>query len=324
MIISKEFKAGIISIVAIASFWWLFNYLKGNDLFSSTKTYYANFDNVDGLAASKSVMINGLKVGMIKSILPISNGKGNYTFEVQLEVDDAYTFSKNSIAEVYESGLLSGKDIRIVLAKEGSIAKDGDFIKGKISGSLLQNLSNEILPLKDNANKVLIELDATLKQSQKLLNDGNIEQVKLLIENLNATVSGFKQTSDGLNGLITNNDKKISNLMDNANSMVSTTKTTVEKYGKVADNLNKIELDKTVAKLQTTLDNLNNVMEKVNKGEGSLGKLINDKQLYDNLNKSSANLAILLEDFKKNPKNYIHFSIFGKKNQPTEVQPINP
>jgi len=324
VIISKEFKAGIISIVAIASFWWLFNYLKGNDLFSSTKTYYANFDNVDGLAASKSVMINGLKVGMIKSILPISNGKGNYTFEVQLEVDDAYTFSKNSIAEVYESGLLSGKDIRIVLAKEGSIAKDGDFIKGKISGSLLQNLSNEILPLKDNANKVLIELDATLKQSQKLLNDGNIEQVKLLIENLNATVSGFKQTSDGLNGLITNNDKKISNLMDNANSMVSTTKTTVEKYGKVADNLNKIELDKTVAKLQTTLDNLNNVMEKVNKGEGSLGKLINDKQLYDNLNKSSANLAILLEDFKKNPKNYIHFSIFGKKNQPTEVQPINP
>ncbi len=318
MKISKEIKVGIIALLTIAAFWWLFNFLKGNDLFTQGNNFYVYYDNVAGLAETRGVTLNGLKVGRVEEIEPQKTGNAQYNFKVKLVIDDNFELTKNTIAEIYEPGFMSGKEIRLIPDSKGEIAKSGDILIGKVNTSLTEMLSKEIMPVKDNLNIVLMELDSTLNSTQKLLDAENTAQIKQAVRNLNGTILSFKSNSENVNTLLNNNQQKISSLLDNSNAMVSEAKTTIGKYGTLADKLNKVELEKTMAQLEQNLNQLNTLLDKANRGEGSLGKLLNDKELYDNLNTSSKNLSLLLEDFKKNPKNYVNFSVFGKRAKPIE------
>lgn len=287
--------------------------MKGKNIFSTENQFYIKYDNVEGLAKSNPVSINGLRVGQVSDIKPIPISNGIIHFVVQITVDDKFEFSKLSKVEIYEPGLMSGKELRINMANTGQLAKNGDTLTGNIQLSMLSSLSSQVGPVKDQVSNVLSKLDSTMVSANKIVDAQNREQIKHLLENLNQTVASFKITADQTNRILANNEAGVKQVLENTNNTVKSAKVTVEKFGNVADNVDIKKLNTTIDNLSITADKLNSVIAGIQNGEGSLGKLTKDEDLYNNLNKTSYNLNALIEDLKANPKRYINFSVFGKK-----------
>lgn len=312
---TKEIKAGLIALLAIVGFVILFQFMKGRSLFTTDNSFYAKFDNVEGLAASNPVSINGLKVGQVDEIVPITEADGKIHFVVKVTVDDNFQFSKKSTLEVFEPGLMSGKEMRVNLAYGQPYAKDGDTLAGAFQLSMMNNISSQVGPVKDQLQVVLKRVDSLTNNANQLLNAQNKEEIRLLLINLNKTVAAFEGTSRQTNALLASSDPKIQKMLDNANLATVSAKTTLEKYGRVADEVDVQKLNNTIDKLSVTAEKLNGVISGVQNGEGSLGKLTKDEQLYNNLNSATDNLNKLMEDLKANPKRYLNFSVFGKNNK---------
>ncbi|WP_417428597.1 MlaD family protein [Halpernia sp.] len=312
---SKELKAGLIALLAIVGFVVLFQFMKGKNLFTTDDVYYVKYDNVEGLSVSNPVSINGLKVGQVDDIVPIMLPNGKIYFVVKLSIDDGFKFSKKSLVEIFEPGLMSGKQLRINLAYGDPLAKDGDTLSGNIKLSMLNNISSQVGPVKDQLQSVLKQIDSVAANTNQILDKQNREEIKALLNNLNRTVLSFESTAKQTNALLADNNPKIGKVLDNANLATISAKNTIDKYGKIADNVDVAKLNNTIDKLSTTADKLNGVIAGIQSGKGSLGKLMQDEQLYNNLTKTSSNLNSLIEDVKANPKRYINFSVFGKNTK---------
>lgn len=315
---TKEIKAGLIAILAIVGFVILFQFMKGKSLFTTDNIFYAKFDNVEGLAASNPVSINGLKVGQVDQIIPITEPDGKIHFVVKVTIDDNFEFSKKSTLEIFEPGLMSGKEMRVNLAYGSPMAKDGDTLKGAFTLSMMNNISSQVGPVKDQLQVVLKRVDSLMVNANAMTDAQNQQAIRALLSSLNRTVTSFESTSQQTNALLANNDPRIQKMLDNANLATISAKTTIDKYGRVADEVDVQKLNNTIDKLSLTTDKLNGIIAGIQNGEGSLGKLTKDDQLYNNLNESSANLNNLILDLKANPKRYLNFSVFGKNSTPKD------
>ena len=312
---TKEIKAGLIALLAIIGFVFLFQFMKGKSLFTTDNIFFAKFDNVEGLAASNPLSINGLKVGQVDQIIPITEKNGKIHFVVKVIIDDNFEFSKKSTLEIFEPGLMSGKEMRVNLAYGKPMAKDGDTLAGAFQLSMMNSISSQIGPVKDQVQVVLKRVDSLANNANKLLDDQNRTEIRLLLGNLNRTVSALEGTSQNANALLANNDPRVQKMLDNANLATISARTTIDKYGRVADEVDVQKLNNTIDKLSVTADKLNGVITGVQNGEGSLGKLTKDEVLYNNLTSATDNLNKLIEDMKANPKRYLNFSVFGKNNK---------
>ncbi|WP_188617408.1 MlaD family protein [Cloacibacterium rupense] len=311
---TREIKAGLIALLAIVGFFFLFQFMKGKSLFTTDNIYYAKFDNVEGLEQSNPISINGLKVGQVEKIIPQTAPDGKLYFVVKLLVDKQYSFSKNSKAEIFEPGIMSGKELRIRLVYDKApLAKDGDTLQGAYQSSLMNSLSSQVGPVKDQLQSVLTKVDSAVASANKMLDEQNRREIKALLMSLNQTVASFKATSESTNKLISSNQKGIEDVVSNANETMKSAKNAVDKYGKVAENIDTKKLNQTVEKLSEVSGKLNAVIAGIENGQGSLGKLTKDEALYNNLNETSTNLNLLIKDLKENPKRYINISVFGKK-----------
>jgi len=309
--LSKELKTGLIAIFAIIGFVVLYQFMKGKSLFTTDNVFYVKYDNVEGLAVSNPVSINGLKVGQVDEIKPITTG-GKLHFVVKLTIDDNFQFSKRSTVEIFEPGLMSGKEMRVNLFYGGETAKDGDTLAGNYQLSMLNSLSSQVKPVKDQLSNVLLKLDSTLASTNKIVDEQNRREIKLLLSNLNKTIESFKGASDRTNSILANNEKGLHEVVENANAAMLTANKTLDKFGGVAERVDIDKLNGTIEQFNQTAGKLNNVISGIQNGEGSLGKLAKDEELYNNLTKTSKNLNELVEDFKVNPKRYVNFSVFGK------------
>ena len=312
---SKEIKIGLIAVFAIIGFVLLFQFMKGRSMFSSDNVYYAKFDNVEGLEASSAVSNNGLKVGQVDKIMPVVAKDGKVHFIVQVHVQDKYTFSKKSSLEVFEPGLMSGKELKVNLVYGEPFAKDGDTLLSGHQLSMMANISSQVGPVKDQLQSVLKKVDSLTNNANKILDDQNRAEIKMLLASLNRTVSSLEGTSRQANNLISSNDPKIQKMLDNANLATLSAKNAIDKYGNVADQVDVQKLNGSIDKLSQTSEQLNNVIAGIQKGDGSLGKLVKDEELYNNLTKTTENLNKLVEDMKQNPKRYINISVFGKNSK---------
>lgn len=312
MKLSKELKTGLIAIFAIIGFVVLYQFMKGKNLFTTDNVFYAKYDNVEGLSVSNPVSINGLKVGQVDEIKPITTKDGKLHFVVKVTIDDTFEFSKNSTVEIFEPGLMSGKEMKINLFYGGDTAKDGDTLKGNYQLSMLNSLSSQVKPVKDQLSNVLLKLDSTLASTNKIVDEQNRREIKLLLSNLNRTIESFKGASDRTNSILANNEKGLHEVVANANAAMLTANKTLDKFGGVAERVDIDKLNGTIDQFNQTAGKLNNVISGIQNGEGSLGKLAKDEELYNNLTKTSKNLNELVEDFKVNPKRYVNFSVFGK------------
>jgi phospholipid/cholesterol/gamma-HCH transport system substrate-binding protein len=312
---SKELKAGVIALLAVIGFVLLFQFMKGRSLFTTDNIFYAKYDNVEGLTQSSPVSINGLKVGQVDKIIPRTSKDGKIHFVVKITVDNNFEFSKNSNLEIFEPGLMSGKEMRVNLVYGGPTAKDGDTLIGAYKLSMMNSLSSQVGPVKDQVQTVLHRVDSLMANANQLVDGANRAEIKALLINLNKTVGALQTTAGNVNSLVGHNDPKLQKVLDDASLTMQTGKVTLDKYGNLAESIDTKKLNATIANLDSTVGKLNTVIEGVQQGQGSLGKLMKDDQLYNNLNAASTNLNSLIEDMKANPKRYINFSVFGKNNK---------
>lgn len=315
MKLSKEIKAGLIAVLSIVGFVLIFQFMKGKSLFTTDNIFYAKYDNVEGIEPASKVSINGLKVGQVNNIIPVTDKNGRVYFVISFAVDNDFKFSKESVVEVFEPGIMSAKEMRINLAYKGAIAKDGDTLVGNYKPSLINNLGEQVGPVKDQLQEVLKKVDSLAYSANQVLDDRNRAEIRALLISLNRTVAAFETTSRQANALVMNNDPKLQRVLDNANATMITANTAVDKYGRLAESIDTQKLNATVANLDATVSKLNNVISGIDRGEGSLGKVMKDEELYNNLNSASNNLNALIEDLKANPKRYLNFSVFGKNTK---------
>jgi len=312
---TREVKTGLLALAAILLFIFGYSFLKGKNLLENDRTFYAIYDNVEGLVPSSAVTINGLVVGQVISIdFADNSGKLIVTFNV----DKDFKFSKNSVAKVYGGGLIGGKSLAIIPKYEqGNEAKDQDTLPGTVEEGLLELVNDRLSPLQQKLEMAITDADTIFKT---LGSDTNRQNITKIFENLNLTINEFKGVSNKLNRLLATNEENLNKTFTNFNE-VST------KLNSFSDTLSQVNVKKLTNDLESVLASFNKISKDLESGNGSMGKLLKDKELYDNLAQSSKELELLLEDMRLNPKRYVHFSLFGRKNKeyepPTEKDTIN-
>lgn len=298
MRISKELKTGVIAIVIITLFIWGYNFLKDQSVYDSIRKFYVEYADVQGLKVNDPVTINGLKVGKVSDISfhPEKVGK----LVIQLDITNTVKFSSNSITKIYSPDLLGSKRIKIIMANDGElVAENRDTLKGEIDLGILGELDNQIGPLKSKLENFVSNTDSLILDISNLLDAENQRNLKASIEN-------FKNLSYKVDQILESNKVKIDSVVSNANNSLLS-------ISQMMDSLNKADLGATVVSLQATLRTFNQVLDSVQSGHGSIGKLMRDDALYNNLESASKELEELLRDFKLHPKRYVNVSVFGKK-----------
>ncbi|SFW49833.1 phospholipid/cholesterol/gamma-HCH transport system substrate-binding protein [Sinomicrobium oceani] len=310
MKISRELKTAIIVLGGILLFILGFSFLKSNPIFKSYRTYYAVYDHVGGLATGTSVSINGFPVGKILDIRFVDErGKLLVTFSVEND----FEFSKSSKAVLFDTGIIGGKGIQIVPVFDGSSnSVSGDTLPSFIKPGLTELVTQKLTPLQAQLGSMLEHADSVLSGVNKTLDEEMTGDLKSTVANIREITENFKQSSVTLNKILQDNKKKLDNSLDNIEGLSGNLK---EVSGTLAD----ADLGRTMEELQQTINGFHQVVARLENGEGSVGKLLKDEELYDNLTGASLQLEQLLQDMKLNPKRYVHFSLFGKRPKPYEV-----
>jgi phospholipid/cholesterol/gamma-HCH transport system substrate-binding protein len=309
-----ETKIGVLAALAIALLILGFNFLKGNDIFSNTIDVYAEYDHINGIKVSNPVLYNGFSVGKVTALELTPRGSiiATFTLDGKVQIPD------NSTAKITSLDLLGAKGIELVLGNSKTYILDGDTMSSGVELSLAESVNSQVLPVKAKAEKLLGTMDSILVSIQYILNpnfrnniDKSFASIKRSIETLEVTASRVdtmvKFQSARLKAITTNvesitlnlknNNQRISNILANAET--------------ISDSLAKANIVQTIEKANKALSDVSAITERINKGEGSIGLLLNDEKLYNNLNSSASDLDKLMIDIKQNPKRYVHFSIFG-------------
>jgi len=308
--LSREVKTGILVIVGILLFIFGYNYLKNSSLLDNSRIFYVKYDNVAGLARSAPVTINGFKVGKVESI-DFRNATGGLL--VSFSVEDDFEFSRNSIVQIYSSGFIGGNNLGILPDYDpNNIAKTKDTLLGEVQIGMIDGILNKFDPLEKTLQSTLGRLDTLLINLNDVLDEKSRANLRLSIADLSQTMASFKGVSQNMNSILATNKEKL-------NSTFSNLDIASKNFAKLSDSLAQIETGELVKSLKTTIGKLNNIAEGIDKGEGSIGKLLKDDALYENLTGASKQLEQLLEDMKLNPKRYVHFSLFGKKAKQYEA-----
>jgi len=304
--ITKEIKAGILVIASISLFIWGYSYLKGKDILNNYKTFFVKYDNVEGLAATAPITINGLIVGQVAEIKLQPNGE----ILVQLQIKNDFPFSKSSVVALYEPGLIAGKQLQIIPNfKDNTIAVSGDTLTSSVKKGLTDLVSDKLAPLQQKIEKMIVNADLLLTNLNNVLDAKSKENLKNSISNLSKTIEGFNLVVDNANSILSNNKGNIDKTLFNLNKASTN-------FSKISDSLSKANITKVVNDLEKTLSNVDKIMNDVQSGKGSLGKIVKDDALYNNLEKTSKELELLLQDLRLNPTRYVNVSLFGKKNKP--------
>ena len=320
MKISKELKTGIIAIIAITVLIWGYNFLKKQNIFEKERIYYTTFNNVQGLGNSSKVTLNGLQIGNILDINFDKKKKG--TFIVKFNITKDITFSKNSIAKIIPPTIsgMGSAELAIIPDFNGDPAKNGAYLPGQVAPGLMDTLSKKIDPLNQRLNSVLENTDKLLVNLNNTLEPNTQQNIKSAIANLNTTLNHFKNISKNFDALLLENKTKFNSILANADATGKSMATITGKMEKA--NLTK-NLQSSMVKLDASLKSFNSILTKVDKGEGSIGMLLKDKKLYNNLEKASKEMEELLHEMKLHPKRFVHFSLFGKKDKGYQKENTN-
>ena len=306
MKLSREIKTAILIIGCIIIFIFGFNYLKGTSLLSNEKTIHALYDEVEGLVVGANVTIRGLNVGKVK-IIDFNDDFAK--IKVTFSIRDDLNFSNKSVAQLYEAGLIGGKAIAIIPKYDTSnIIKNGDILFSEIKPGLTELVNQQIAPLQDKIEGLLTSADSLFAGISNVMNYETQNNLKMTLEGLASTIENVNILSSNINDILNANEKELKSTINNLSKISGN-------LNKITDSLKQMPLSSAVKNFEDTSLHLKEIIERLNSGEGSAGMILNDNKLYDNLVNSSEALEALLSDLKGNPKKYVHFSIFGRKEK---------
>ena len=309
---SKEIKIGIAVAVALFIFGWGINFLKGKDVFVSGYTVHGIYSRIDGLNEGSPVYFKGYRIGTVQKVSLLSNGDSDLL--VSMTIDKNIDFPKNTVAQIYSLDLMGTKAIRFVFGTSAEFLMAGDTLNTSVTGDLADQVSQEVLPLKDKVEGMVVEFDSLLANLNRLLDDENRKNISSGVKDFSKMMFNLNQMSAKIDrslepdGHLAHTFANIDSLTMVLNANGKVLSSVMLNLDEVSGQLAKTHVDSIAQQLNKATLSINNLLGAMERGDGTLGKLMNDDQLYYNLNEASVSLDRLLNDVRAQPKRYVNFS----------------
>jgi phospholipid/cholesterol/gamma-HCH transport system substrate-binding protein len=322
MTISNETKIGALTALAITLLILGFNFLKGKSLSGKTRYYTAVFQDIQGLANSNPVVINGKEVGTVYST---DGGKDMRSIKVVMNMKEDVNVPDDSYAVINKS-LLGNVQINIKLGSSTRFISDGGLIKTQETADMLGDAMKKVDPILFEVRNAAHSLDTLLGNASTVLNPAAKQHFQSMLENMDRTSASLSASSKSLQALLDSRSGSVTQILNNVESVTGNLRNNNEQVTKTIDNLEstsaklaRLDLESTISNLNSTLASLRQLLEKGKGTEGSLGLLMNDPRLYNNLTATSNKLNLLLDDLRLHPKRYVNVSVFGRKDKSTPL-----
>ena len=314
MKIRREAKLALTALAAVFILIWGINFLKGSSLFESKSTFYGVYDSVEGLKVSSGVIYRGYQVGQVISIQ--FTGERFDRVLVKFSVDKGLELPSNTLAMIQSADLMGSKVIALMPGDSRVSAVSGDTLRSQVERGLMEQVSQQMLPLKQKAERLLGSLDSVMLIVQGLFNEETKKNLSNSFGSIDRTLRNLEGASGNLDTLIQGESVRISSILQNVNSITGNLRNNNEEISNIlgnvsaiSDSLRQASLHQTLMSLDYILATTDSIMNKINRGEGTIGALLNDNDLYYNLNQVSENLNRLLVEFRYNPKRFINLSL---------------
>ena len=303
MKLSYEIKTALLVLSGIFLFIVMINYLKSNDIFVSDRSFYAIYDDVEGVSTGTPVTISGFNVGSVQDIRFYGN---NSELLLKFRVENDFEFSTNSIAQIYETGLIGGKALAIIPVEGKNLAVSGDTLQSDIAPGLTELVNDKLSPLQEKIESMVVSADSLLIAVNSVFDTSTKENLTSSIENFSLTIKSAKQSIDVLEKVIGGNENSLNSIINNMDE-------SLKNFSELSENFD--ELDLVIENLSKSSANINSITSEIKAGDGLVNKVVYDEGFVKSLDEISSNINLLLEDLRMNPKRYVHFSLFGKKNK---------
>ena len=314
MKIRREAKLALTALAAVFILIWGINFLKGSSLFESKSTFYGVYDSVEGLKVSSGVIYRGYQVGQVISIQ--FTGERFDRVLVKFSVDKGLELPSNTLAMIQSADLMGSKVVALVPGDSHVTAVSGDTLRSQVERGLMEQVSQQMLPLKQKAERLLGSLDSVMLIVQGLFNEETKKNLSNSFGSIDRTLRNLAGASGNLDTLIQGESARISSILQDVNSITGNLRNNNEEISTIlgnvsaiSDSLRQASLHQTLMSLDYILATTDSIMNKINRGEGTIGALLNDNDLYYNLNQVSENLNRLLVEFRYNPKRFINLSL---------------
>jgi phospholipid/cholesterol/gamma-HCH transport system substrate-binding protein len=324
---SKEIKIAIVFIVGMALLYWGINFLKGRDIFNKERVFYAVYPQINGLVKANPVLLNGFRIGQVKDIYVHPDNSGKIIVEFSVTNNDVQV-PINSVAKLYSSGLLSSMAIELKIGNSTIMAEDGDTLNTYVQATLTEEVNVQFQPIKQKFETVMLSIDSVLVIIISVFNENTRRNLEQSFESIRLTINNLEHTTYNLDTLLSSQRGNLASIIRSVESISNNIKNNNDKitniinnFSNITDTIAKSNIASAIDNADKSLKQFSDIMEKINRGEGSLGMLVNNDSLYNNLNNSSKELNELIEDIKLNPRRYLNFSVFGPSKKTNEYKP---
>ncbi len=316
----KAIKIGLILVIVAGILIWGINFCKGKNLFTKENIYYTTYSQVEGLQPNSAVLLRGHKIGHVKNIYFTSSKYDQLTVELSIFSD--IQLPKSSIAKIFSSDILGSKAIDIIIPQEFDVAEgyveNFDTLNTEIEASITDQVRIEVAPLKAQAEKLLQSAAIAIDQVKYVVNEANGKELSRCFIKLQNAIDAIHHSGVTLDTMLTNGNEHVQSILKNVDSITYTISnhsdeigTLINNFSNISDSVSKANIAQTLYKADDAVTQIQLVLNKINSGESSLGALVDDKTLYNNLENASKQLNTLLIDVQKNPKRYVSFPIFS-------------
>jgi len=317
MKISREIKIGVIGLGTIALFFWGIFFLQGTGIFSRQIAFYAVYDHIDDLLETNPVTLNGVVIGQVHKIMFHPDGSGKVI--VRCLIEPKIDIPANSVARLAAADLIGTREIQIIFGTSPIAIVSGDTLHSEVTASLAQEVSEQLMPLRLQAEQLFGQVDSVVQAIYRILDEGARQNLETSFESLANTLANLESTTFYLDSAFAGQVNRLSVIFANAESITNNLRQNNQAISNIIHNLSAttdtlaaIDFTTTMQNVNSSMEGLSEIVEKINRGEGTMGLLVHDDELYFNIQSASNQLDSLILDIKANPRRYLNFSVFGR------------
>ncbi|HKK10169.1 MAG TPA: MlaD family protein [Bacteroidales bacterium] len=326
MKISREFKLGVLFVITLLLLGWGIQFLKGKNIFSNNREFYGIYNQIEGLLVANPVTVNGFEVGQVTDIDFTDDNTGRII--VTMEVRDNFTIPENTVARIYSSDIMGSKAVALNRGNAISNATPGDTLLTDVEGGIKEAVNKQVAPIKNKAENLLSSIDTVVTVIQGIFNKKTREGLANSFESIEASLEYLNNTTYNIDTLVSTERERLAMIIGNLEAITRNIdakqpeiNNVINNLSAVSDTIAKADISTTLKKANKSIDQITAITKKLNEGQGSAGKLLNNDSLYLNLEAATHELNMLLLDMKLHPQRYVHFSVFGRGNKRNEYIP---